>query len=694
VDLELPFLIEHGWWLWIAAMAAISSAVWAGVAVGRRSRARRELRGVMDRVRAWHPREGEVIVRGVLGAGAPGVVIARIHTDGEAEQSFEWQREAWIETDDGKVQLADEVMMLAGAMSAARFGVPRRTPDAMLKQHIALHRPQLGASIQWATLTALATGDEVIARGRIERRPKAAGGDYREGPHVALLHAMGETDTRDAWIEIAATAPRAVPRPMRLRTVVTLAVAAPLAVFLGIHVAGGRSVEACRDQISEHIRDRKLLELEATGACAIAAAAPSKRGKVLEALSSYRSAAACALARAELASARLDEAAAAAARCSSDLERTRVLVASGRFAEAAEPDRGLLWIAAGRWQEAALSAEAKLTVLAEGNAPNKLAYGRCFVELLRHRAGYPDAAGRLRQYLAATGETCAAFAVQLAAPEERVELLRRAAPAQALPDARFKVPLLDALRWRHGLAASELLQHLNPAYGLATLGQDYRIDLQPALVALLSRRVADPPASRPLQRILTLEWRAVGSVLAGDLAAATVGAKQAAELRVALDPSAYPDVDLSARLLAVLQRFGAAPGGQDVGELDIDASRFRPAFLPALQQAAEGDGAALADVLADPDLWWQDARLLAIAPRLVTDRDRVRDALARRLPSDLVWLDPLVLASVAVVRERLFQVLGAPEIAARWRRIADALLAAVDDEDRLFAMWAWAELGW
>jgi hypothetical protein len=50
--------------------------------------------------------------------------------------------------------------------------------------------------------------------------------------------------------------------------------------------------------------------------------------------------------------------------------------------------------------------------------------------------------------------------------------------------------------------------------------------------------------------------------------------------------------------------------------------------------------------------------------------------------------------SVAVVRERLFRVLDAPEIAARWRRIADTVLAAVDDEDRLFAMWAWAELSW
>ena len=696
MDLELPFLIEHGGWLWVAAMVAISSAVWAAVALGRRLRARRELRGVMERIRAWHPREGEVIVRGVLGAGAPGVVIARVHTDGKGEPSFEWQREAWIESAEGKVQLAGEVMMLAGAMSAARFGVPRRTPDAMLKQHIALHRPRRGASIQWATLTALATGDEVIARGRIERRPQAQDGDYREGPHVALLHAMGDADPRDARIELAATAPRAVPRPMRLGAVVALAVALPLAVFLGIHVAGGRSVEACREQLRG---DHPLapITLGALDACAVAAAAPNTRGEVLRALASRRSAWSCARVEVELASARLDGAAAAAEACGDDSRRARVMVAAGRFSDAARvlSEGGLLWIAAGSWTEAARATEARLAALAD--EPRKLAYARCFADLLHHRAGDPAAADRLRQRRAgAEGDACAPFAAQLAAPAERVEILRDVDLERAIAPSNHWISLVEALRWRYGLHAPGLLERGSPAFGLEMLGMETRVAVPPALIALVAGHVPDEPSAGEGYRIHTLEWQAVRSVLRGNSQAAALQAKRAAELRATLDPSLHPGMDRPSRLLAVLPWFGAPSDGASVVELATDGYQLRSGLAQALREAAAGSGERLASVLAAPAMWWHDADLLQVTQRLRTGKAQIREVLAQRLPVNLnlLWVDPLVIASSAVVREQLFRALDAPEAAARWRRIADTVLAAVDDEDRLFAMWAWAELGW
>ncbi|HEX4416720.1 MAG TPA: hypothetical protein VH165_02425 [Kofleriaceae bacterium] len=560
---DLPFLIVHGAAVWklllvgLVALVALLHGVW------RRVHARRAARAAVS---ALDRETGEGVVRGTLGGEGVGPLASTLIAD-KGPAHDERAPEIWIETADGRVALEGAIRVVTGSRAAAaRNGVPRATSDALLGTAPALHRVRgfWAAKLRVATLVSVAAGDEVIARGRIERTASDEPSDYRVGKAALTLHAL-----EDAPIMLVANTPRvAVPRMSLLATVVLLGLVAGVGYKVEL-MLGESWRDTCRELAPSYGEPRSdavenaPIELTNTHACALAAAMPDRRERVLDATlellerHSYRDAATLRqtleLARftnncdrqRRMSYGRYEDVVAEARRCDDRHTEHLALLAQGKLDEAvaiivpeqADPEGGTIsglpdgaeWIATGHWREAALAADAKADAIRK--APHEARYREayelqtlhhaCLAELFRHYAGDPAAAGRLRALATNRSGACASVLAQIAPAEERRELLKWR--SGAIDNA-----ITVDLSWADGANAEPF--EIESAEAVLADPTDYATRASGPLI-WLARTVPPPgPAAEMMAQVSRLRWQAVGNVFDGDLAAATANANAALAL--------------------------------------------------------------------------------------------------------------------------------------------------------------------
>ena len=406
------------------------------------------------------------------------------------------------------------------------------------------------------------------------------------------------------------------------------------------------------------------------------------------------------------------------------------LVALGRFADAAAlkvqatkdvpglPTLTTL-ILAERWHEAAAAVEARAAELKaqlhqeEDRRSYELTdrHLACVATLLRHHGGDREALGRLRTAVAGTdGAACRPALAEAVPPDERVAMTARdeyAFTSHAALAGRMRyVEGRDDMDWEH--------ESVETVLGNPTgVGADDTIAM--ALYAAVTP--VDVTALPPLRRAGVLRYQALAKVFDGDVAAARELASQAMAAAAAVEkPDVYlprdiPHLLAAVRLYTVDTDLGVdldhPPRNRetvrelwyhDFGVLllrqgsPVEDAYFgtRKQLADALVAAANGDGRSLAVELGTQDFRnWTDTQVMAIWPRLKTNRDAVARQLEWSAPTALARMGidvPWSAIAYAATRRAALAMVGKPEAAARWDAIYRRYRAALGDRRRLVSL--------
>lgn len=663
-------LLVHGDLVWKGGLIAFVALVFLVVARVRRARARRWASNLPAALDLHTDR----IVRGVLGGGAArSLAIGDDHHDLRDD-------ELWISTPEGRVPLVGPIHVLAGSTSSvARDRLPAGTPNALgLRAH------DLAGAI---ALHGVAAGDEVIARGTLERRPGVA--DYRTDPTTFALAGP---------ITICARVP-AVAVPPLARVSIALILASSLSLgYIAERALGSGWRSACASAHAD--------------ACVLAATMPGgdHAGRMLLAVLdvTHRNTRAdvdhrvevaevvgdCEYAMRPLEQAQLwDELLAAARRCNSPVEQQLALAQLGRFSEAAtfspanpKVPRLELLILAHAW----LAAGDELDKLARSHAN----YARrrvlhCRADLLRAWGSDPDAAGRLFGYPNSPDHAEPQIVMTIDRTCEReIEMVGRTVdPWYEFGDsygagrvaevyATFAALDDDAVAaWGSRFWTSKFAA----IYGTETADtlavRDARA-IHRAMIGDLDGAYRDALANDELAlRIYSVEERAP---LASQLLLYTQRTDIAHPLPV--DDTAHHDAhDAWWHQLAHVFLRDGLPYAQNLD------SRTHAA-LDSAQLA--GDGGLLAARLAD-DHQLRDLDLIAVLPRIKTGRAALVEAIRAMVPTR----DPLgqhgfpfVTATRAFTRRTVLELAGDRAGAARWAEIFRRYDRALDDPRTLVGL--------
>lgn len=642
-------LLVHGDLVWKGCLVAFVVLVFVVIARVRRARARRwatNLPAALDL-------HSDGVVRGTLGGGT-----ARSLATGDDHRD---QRDAelWITTPEGRIPLVGTIHVLAGSISTVERGGVRHQ---------------------------IATGDEVIARGVLERRAGAA--DYRSDPTTFAL-------TGDP-ITICARAPAiVVPRLKVTALALILATSASLGYIVErAFGAGWRG--ACASAHAD--------------ACVLAATMPggdnaghmllavldvthhNTRADVAHRIEVAEIVGDCDYAMRPLEQAQLwEELLVMAERCNSPVEQQLALAQLGRFEEAAifapanpkVPRLQLLilaheWLAAGTELDHAARKE-------HSDVRRRLL--RCRADLLRAWGGDATAASWLNGYPATSAD--------------------RAIPQYWLPEryCDYEASLRDrpADPWNDYSHAASMWRSEEIYTTLAALDDDAVATWGHQFWAAAYARIY---GSEDADTLAILDARAIHRAMTGDLA----GALQDA---AANDEHArryyYAEIRERAPLVRQLSLFTAStdiahdlPAADDAHEAwwhqlahvflrdglqyaqNLD-SRTRAALDDA---QLLGDGRPLAARLAD-DHELRDLDVIAVLPRITRGRAELVDAIRAMIPArDPLGVHgfPFVGATRAFTRRTVLELAGDRAGAARWAEIFRRYDRALADPRTLTAL--------
>lgn len=707
-DADLPFLIVHGAIVW-KVLLVVLPVIAFGVMQSRRwrkarRRQREELAALSERA-TTRLESGPVCLRGTIRDGTLASVVILDST------SHPRTGTPWLDCSGERVDLDGDVRVDHAA---------------------SVHPGRRVLGIWHAQVRMIAADTEVIAEGTLARRASPNEAGYREAAGGWVLAAAGPP------LRVSALTGMARPFPMHpARGLVFLAIAAALSFGL-LRFVGKTATSALEDRsFGNHGRAVDLSNLDVYS---IAAAMPGSRANALEQLAQdlknhhYRDTATvrrllamnqrrhgCGGVYWWLHSAqRYEDALATAQRCKLDDGGVDALIQLGRFADAlavmpadaAPRVAGRVAIAAGRWDLAAVHADAEAEAATHpddyDDDPQRrqraqLRY-RCLAALFRARSGDADAGARIAAAAAAPGgEACALVGAQLLPAPERAAALETAANRPVDTDdheLQILKYLATALAWADGMVAEHHFDSFyDPAMGLLDVHSVEEEWLAawaaPALIA----------AGAPLRaQASALGWTAVLLVLRGDLD----GARSiATRLPVMLAAEEYAAVDARA-FAAVLELRGERadlpfirmPGAEDEvelrrGEDRLDNIGFYPEsckddYRAAIRAAQDGDGAPLGEVLqrCSTSWIWTHRQLLAVLPRITRNREALAEPL-RYFIEDIAISPPFTDVAYAAFRRDLHALAGDAEEAARWQAIVAAHAPVLADRDRVVALLLW-----
>ncbi|HEX7704251.1 MAG TPA: hypothetical protein VF403_26090, partial [Kofleriaceae bacterium] len=674
--MPLPFLVVHSDGLWKVLLVAFVAVVIAATLLLRKLGARNRAR-IATRVLDRDPGEG--IVRGTLGGGTIATLTLATAMPNDDATLRHRDAELWIETPDGRVPLVGDIQALSGSRaSAARNGVPLRTP-APLRSNPFAHAPRLrDRKITIATLVELAPGDQVVARGALVRAAGTEATDYRENATAVSLQA---TDTP---IQVAALQPRsAVARP----SVIVFALLAGVSGFIGYKIEaglGGAWRDTCRDL--PHLSDDgpSHIVLDNTQSCVLANAMPGQEdaldrlsdrfdrtpitneAELEQHLELARLSGGCtsSLEHARRAS-RPEILLAEAERCHDFGQQQLALIELGRFEEAArfgllEREPGMLLVLGGNWTAAASLADwhaNHVTIDPEMTAAthaNIVMQWRCLAELMRWNAGDRAALDRMRALAPGANTACRAELVEMSSGADRDALLLRNASEDTMRAALQPLGLDEsrAFELEQALDGQPALTQDNIGSTLANGSSETSMMRSPMIwtAAIAPEPPADASANfnSPGQgQFAYYEGRLVVHVYDGDLAAAHADADHA----IAIANSLEHDYIYSRRDLGVLHAlidlhgavtttpFTDVPADKSVenellgyivphiylrqGMKKVGEDHYLRTDIRALLAAVDGDGEPLANEMLRPFRSWTNMDVLAVLPRIKTHRDEV-----------------------------------------------------------------------
>lgn len=722
----LPFVLVHGGWLWMAGIAGVMAVTLGGLALARRSRARR----------AWREKQaasvtaGPELVRGVLRGAEALPARAPLVTTLEAEPDDVTlpravvnlrAAEVYLVAEDGRqIELHGALRVLAGARpQRARGAVPEQLTDEELEQARQqvgwLHRRSAAQRrVHHALLWRLRQGERVVVRGQLQRTAS----DREPAPRQA--HERWTLSGAQGELALHAARPALARPPLPVLSAALVLALAGAVAYVAAEKLGKRWQDQCYALVSDaasatstRVRDGQAPvmapALANTHACVLATAARKHRsfylGKLVELLrwSSPRDEhhLATLLAVAELTgdcepafeilreAQRYPLLEQTARRCQAPRVLAEALEAQGRYEDAAEvtapaerelpelPSARTLALA-GRFSQAA----ARLGASTSGEE-------RCTAALLRHWGDDPAAAGELRTLGASDGRC----APHLAALDG----------AALLPPDHAETRLAVTL---HRWSGSEGSHYSQPERVLLT----HLLDRDTALRIWLSLATRLP--AEAAERALALRHRAVYKVLSGrptavavlaaearDLAPPPLGAASAleavAQLFAGQEPTALavpPDDELPPMLRRSLVDDDLTPLALRTGTSKQPRADGPLEYRSALLEAQRGEGAMLARYL----FWhratfqWHPADVLAVWPRVHQGHAELRRSI-EWWPGRFVGLDPLepaMLAVHAALRRDLLRVAGAEQEATAWARVFDRIDGALADPRKLFAVLA------
>jgi hypothetical protein len=739
----MPFLLLHGDGLWKVLLVAFIAIVIA-VTLLLRKRGARKRAVLATRTLDRDPSEG--IVRGTLGGGR--IATLAITTATSSEETLRHRDgELWIETPEGRVPLVGEIQVLSGSRaSAARNGVPKRTPES-LRDNQLVHPPRLRArKITIATLVELVPGDQVVARGALVREAGTEATDYRENATTVSLHA---TDTP---IQVVAQQPRsAMVRP----SLIAFALLAGAFGFVGYKIESALG-SSWRDKcwnISDLSDDGPThIVLDNSQSCILASTMPGQEGS-LDTLSDRfdrtpitnevdqeqhlelaRVAGGCAssLQRAERAS-RPEVLLAEAERCHDFHRQQLALIELGRFEEAArfEPlDRGAgaLLVLGGNWTGAAALAEWSANHVSTDSDTSAKSHDssvqqwRCLAELMRWNAGDRAALERVRALSPGPQPACRAELVEMSSGAERDALLLRGADDVALRAAHEPLGLDEAttFRMQQALDGQPALNQESIGSTLADGSAQLSMLWSPMIWA--TTIAPEPPLkganflSVGQGQFAYYEGRLLVHVYDGDLAAAHADADHAIAIASPLPYEAIYSRHELGVVHALIDLYSAVtttpftdvPTEKTVenellgyivphiylrhGKQLLDEHRWLRTDIDALLAAANGDGEKLEAEMFHPYHSWSNMDVLAVLPRIKTHRDEVMQAVKwgltseSRMPYDFPWSS----IEYAAERRTMFEITGDHDEAARWAAIYARYRKAVSDRKTLIALALWA----
>lgn len=701
----LPFVLVHGGWLWMAAIAGVMALTLGGLALVRWSRARRAWRQKL----AASVTAGPALVRGVLRGAEALPARAPLATTLEAEPDDVVlpravvnlrAAEVYLVTEDGRqIELRGALRVLAGARpQRARGAVPTQLTDEELEQARQqvgwLHRRSTAQRrVHHSLLWRLQQGEQVVVRGQLQRTAS----DQESAPR----HTHERWTLSGAQGELALHAARpALARPPRpVLAAALLLVLAGAVAYVAAERLGKRWQDQCytlvsdaTSAISTRVRDGQAPvmapALGNTHACVLATAAPKHRsfylGQLVELLrwSSPRDehhlatllAVSALISDCEPAFELLREAQRYplleqhARRCHAPRVLAEALEAQGRYEDAAAvtapaerelpalPTARTLALA-GRFAEAAVRL---------GTSPS--GEERCTAALFRHWSDDPAAAAELRA-LQVAGARCTPHVAAL-------DGLATIAPDHG--ETQMNMTLREPERL--------LLAHV--------------FRRSPALHLWVS--LATPLPQEAAERALALRYRAVYKVLAGRPQAVPELAAEARTLAPA-PPGLASALEAIAHVFA-----GGGPAAQavppsndrqvnyDLTPLALRAGTWEPSradsppeYGHALLAAQRGEGTTLARYLfaTRTTHHWHPTAVLAVWPRVREGRAELRRAI-EWWPGRVAGKDPLepgMLAIHAALRRDLLRIAGAEQEAAAWGKVFDRIDGVLSDPRKLFA---------
>ncbi|MBL0219565.1 MAG: hypothetical protein IPQ07_37575 [Myxococcales bacterium] len=689
--MQLPLFVVHGAVVWKLALVALT-AVALGLNQLRRQRTARKkaAEDLKFRLGTVTPlASGPVVVRGTITKGSITAVVT-----GEGSTA-ERSDELWIDQHGENIAITGPVTLGHGTSNKPGFLARNNT-------------------------IGVKTGDEVVIAGVAEPRAEDNVA-YRES-------GIGWQLAADA--SVWAVTPQARPRPLGPISTAGLALCFALVGYGALRIVGSRALKHAKGE------DRGVQRtLDNSDALSIAAAMPGSRDEALERIASrFRydfvhtedafqlrlqldelqgNCAAPAL----FESVRLDEALASARACGDHVLASQALAFLGRYEEAwNEPGRdsqpfftGTVAIATGRWREAASAAEAVAeeqskreprSFFTEADVRAQALKTRCLAALFRGLGGEADPVAKV------PGSEADGFC-QLS----KALLLPEADQAAALAAIETKVS--------GDYALASFVDPLRVVAGDPTLPWDMdRANLadlvgfgfQPTWWLSPFEVAAMRPDADPEIRDALLGKTAALLAFRGDLA----GARKANADRKGTESSAHYDysVELALALLDGASPFPAKHAGYihpaiermaqvrwgeptDPDRLLGVVSEECKARLPkAFAAAQRGDGAELAAVFRDCNVFWNSLQnyVLAVAPMVKTHREELAAAI-RLFRSDistysLEHIPFRFLGDVAMYRD-LARAIGDVSSAAAWQKLFDQHLPVVQDRKKLIALLLW-----
>jgi hypothetical protein len=735
---DLPFTLAHGAWIWtIPLVLVVAFAIAAQVAV-RRRRARHAARcaAAAWAGRATALREGEVIVRATVRGGAASTLWGA--------QARHHHRDAMLRFDAGgeaMIPVADVIVVHGASSRTRRSGTPRGTPDAMRGSSAKLVR---GPTV----LLTVRDGDEVIVSGTASRAPAPGGAGYHDG---APMWTIGGDR-----VEVVAVRPAGGALALSLvRLVATILLTAGVGYYalvtIGDHALG--RMEASRRGPRPAVDE--------LNAYTVAAMMPGSRTRALDALKwVYRDARtdgelAIAAGLARLAGGcaaeaqvfedhhRFDLALARAEACDEPRQivdaalrlgmHDRAAIAAGRARVpfSAQID-GVAYIGAGRWADAARSAERQAeeeekwaregAVQLRDGSMERAAGLRCLAAQFRAWAG--DAAARQELIGPADGGNgyCAVLRAATEPTDRRLDALRalrdQAAPARYWHHSHRDrlAALVDVLIWADGGTTEPAEFEMAIPWGLddAILDDSPPVHLWYAPMAARAFAAAiesgsSDPATAKAARDAVL-WTAVLDAYRGRLDAALAATARAealappgsagdytretirrvheklrlhtpaTDLRVT-DDSATAERD--ARL-----RAGALPFDADMA-MGVYPDSCEDEQVAAVTSAVGGDGRPLVRVFLHCTVYWTSMKetVIDVLPRVVDGKAELARALRyfRSTVDDTLWY----FLGAAFLHRTQLRLAGDDAGADYWQGIIDRHLAVLADRDKLLALTLW-----